>query len=93
MITSHVEIHTCAWYDAREVRTLTNTRPILRKAKNISITDEERRTLWALGVLYSDTETGILVRGMNQLVEALSAQDRDKLNRLIAIREQTQGRD
>ncbi len=72
---------------------MTNTRPILRKAKNISITDEERRTLWALGVLYSDTETGILVRGMNQLVEALSAQDRDKLNRLIAIREQTQGRD
>lgn len=71
---------------------MANTKPRTKYPKNITLTDEERRMLWALGVLFSDTETGILMRGMHLIAEGLSSDDRDKLNRLMAIREETKVR-
>ena len=50
-----------------------------KKYKNFLISADDNTTLKALASLFSTTETDILIRGMQLVVNTLTDEDKDKL--------------
>ena len=56
-----------------------------KRGKNLLLSDDERSTLRALAFLFQTTDTEILMRGMQLVIERLSPDDRIKWEAAKAI--------